>query len=148
MPIELREITRDNLNAVLALAVAPEQRGFVASNERSLAQAHFYPEMAWFRAIYADGEPVGFVMLALEPDKAPFVWRLMVDQRHQGRGVGRESLRLVMEHLRQTRPDATELKLSHGQGAGSPGPFYERLGFEYTGEVEDDELVMRIGLGD
>lgn len=146
MAVDLREVTRDNLAAVLNLEVAPEQRGFVASNAKSIAQAHFWPDEAWFRAIYADDEPVGFVMLALEPGKPPYVWRLMVDARHQGRGIGREAIQRIVEHVRATRPEATELRLSHVRGPGDPGPFYERLGFVYTGEVEEGELVMRLPL--
>ena len=52
--VRLREVTRENLGAVLNLSVSETQRKFVATNERSIAQAHFYPEKAWFRAIYAD----------------------------------------------------------------------------------------------
>jgi diamine N-acetyltransferase len=29
---------------------------------------------------------------------------------------------------------------------GNPGPFYEKLGFEYTGEEDGGELVMRLPL--
>jgi len=60
--VTLREVTADNLGVVLALEVLEEQQNFVASNARSIAQAHFHQE-AWFRAIYADEVPVGFLML-------------------------------------------------------------------------------------
>jgi len=33
-----------------------------------------------------------------------------------------------------------------GQGDGSPIVFYERYGFERTGEVSDDEVVLRLRL--
>ena len=45
------------------------------------------PLVPWFRAIEADGELVGFVMVA-EPTTtlpAPYLWRLMIDRRHQRR---------------------------------------------------------------
>ncbi|WP_437817618.1 hypothetical protein [Sorangium sp. So ce1078] len=61
-PVSLREITRDTLDAILELSVAESQKGFVATNAVSLAQAHFAPE-AWYRAIYYGDEPAGFVML-------------------------------------------------------------------------------------
>jgi hypothetical protein len=41
--VELREITRDSLAAVLDLAVEPEQEQYVATNVRSIAEAHFEP---------------------------------------------------------------------------------------------------------
>ncbi len=59
--ISLREITRETLDAVLTLRVTPEQEGYVSSNAWSIAEAHFKEE-AWFRAIYADDIPVGFLI--------------------------------------------------------------------------------------
>ncbi|MCY4353780.1 MAG: hypothetical protein OXC09_03205 [Truepera sp.] len=58
--VTLREITADTLGSILNLSVSEDQERFVASNARSIAQAHF-SEHAWFRAIYASEEPVGFV---------------------------------------------------------------------------------------
>ena len=141
--VTLREITKETLLPVLRLKVAPSQEGFVANNAVSIAQAHFYPEVAWFRAVYAGEMPVGFVMLEDDPAKPRYyLWRFMIAEEHQGKGYGRRALELVCEHVR-TRPGAAELLLSCVPGDGSPGPFYERLGFTYTGEEEDGELVMR-----
>jgi diamine N-acetyltransferase len=60
--VTLREVTTENFRDILTLRVSPEQREYVASNDRSVAEAHFHQE-AWFRAIYADETPVGFLML-------------------------------------------------------------------------------------
>ncbi len=141
--ISLREVTRESLQDVLRLKVAPEQEQFVASNAVSIAQAYFYRETAWFRAIYADETPIGFLMLEDQPEKASYhLWRFMIDQRFQALGFGARAMELVMDHVR-TRPGAAEFSLSCVPGEGSPGPFYEKLGFVYTGEVDDGELVMR-----
>lgn len=140
--VTLREVTKENLLDVLRLKVAPQQERFVASNAVSIAQAYFDRETAWFRAVYADATPVGFLMLEDQPEKASYyLWRFMVDQRFQGLGFGARALDLLAEHVR-TRPGATELRLSCVPGDGGPGPFYERMGFRYTGEVEEAELVM------
>ena len=146
-PVTLREVTRENLREVLLLEVAPEQKRFVASNAISIAQAHFYPQVAWFRAIYAGETPVGFLMLE-DRAGAPevFLWRFMVDQRYQEHGFGRRALQLVLEHVR-ARPGTSALTLSHVPGDGNPGPFYQRLGFVHTGERDPDgELLMRLEL--
>lgn len=145
--VTLREVTRDNLGAVLFLEVAPEQKRFVASNAISIAQAHFYPEVAWFRAIYADETPVGFLMLEDSPE-APevFLWRFMIDRRFQNHGFGRRAIEVVLEHVR-AREGTLALTLSHVAGEGNPGPFYQRLGFVHTGEKDPDgELLMRLEL--
>lgn len=144
--VTLREVTRENLHEVLRLRVAESQRSFVADNATSIAEAHFSPEMAWFRAIYAGETPVGFLMLADEAEKQEyFLWRFMIDARYQGRGYGRRALERLVEHVR-TRPGATALGVSYVPGEGSPGPFYRRFGFEETGEVDDGETVARLDL--
>ena len=142
-PVTLREVTRENLRDVLRLKVAEEQRGFVADNATSIAQAHFYPESAWFRAVYAGETPVGFLMLSDEPEKQEyFLWRFMIDARYQRRGYGRGALELLFAHVKG-RPGAQELFTSCVDAAGGPGPFYEGLGFTYTGELDEGERVMR-----
>ena len=142
--VTLREVTKENLNDVLVLEVAPEQRRFVAPNAISIAQAHFHPEVAWFRAIYADETPVGFLMLE-DRAGAPevFLWRFMIDRRHQKLDYGRRALELVIDVVR-SRPGTSALTLSHVPGEGNPAPFYQRLGFVHTGETDPDgELLMR-----
>lgn len=153
--VTLREITSSNETAVRALRVAPDQERFVATVATSLDEAEATPRARpWHRAIYAGEQPVGFVMLSYDmppgdPDQPYryFLWRLLIDARHQGHGYGRAAMELVIEHLRG-RSNATELVTSVHPGPGSPGPFYRRLGFEPTGEwLEGEEEVYRLSLG-
>ena len=143
--VTLREVTKDNLGAILRLKVKPEQQQFVADNAVSIAEAHF-EEKAWFRAIYADETPVGFVMLYDDPETTDyFLWRFMVDHKYQGMDFGRRALQLVIEHVRE-QPNATELLLSYVPAEGGPEKFYTGLGFANTGEVHDGENVMKLVL--
>jgi diamine N-acetyltransferase len=143
--VSLREVTQETVNSILNLRVAKGQEQFVASNAFSIAEAHFSSE-AWFRAIYADETPVGFLMLSDQPDKGEyFLWRFMVDVQHQGKGYGRRALELLIDHVK-TRPNAKGLFLSQVPGTGSPEGFYCKLGFEHTGEQVGDELVMKLTL--
>lgn len=143
--VTLREIRKETVGTICKLSVADDQKGFVAANAVSIAQAHF-EEKAWFRAIYADETPVGFIMLFDDPEEPVyFLWRLMIDRRYQKRGFGRQAVTLLIDYVR-TRPGADSLLVSHGQGDGSPAGFYQQLGFAYTGEVDDGELVMRLAL--
>lgn len=141
--VSLREVTKDNLGEILRLKVKPEQEKFVASNAISIAQAHF-EEKAWFRAIYADETPVGFLMLYDDPDTTDyFLWRLMIDGRYQGMRFGEQAVTLLIEYVRAL-PDATELMVSYVPEEGSPEPFYTGLGFVHTGEIHDGEKVMKL----
>ncbi|TDP74285.1 GNAT family N-acetyltransferase [Roseateles toxinivorans] len=149
--VSLREITADTVRAIIALSVADSQKGFVATNATSLAQALFAPE-AWYRAIYLGEEPVGFVMLEdqslrPEPPQQPEigVWRLMIDARFQGQGIGREALQLVMAHTR-AKGLFKSLALSYVPGPGCPEPFYLGLGFRHTGRMDGNEVVLEIPL--
>jgi diamine N-acetyltransferase len=144
--VMLREITSATVRMICELQVAPHQVGFVAPNAISIAQAHFEPETAWFRAIYADETPVGFLMLEDDPANEEYsLWRFMIDARFQGAGYGRRALELLIEHVK-TRPGAKAIFTSCVPGNGSPCPFYEKMGFVYTGEEDDGELVMRLDL--
>ena len=141
--VELREITKDSLRAVLDLAVEPEQEQYVATNARSIAEAHFEPH-AWFRAVHAGDDPVGFVMAYRDPPTTFWVWRFMIDAAHQGKGYGRIALELLVDEARKDGVD--EVKLSYHPGERSPQAFYTRFGFADTGGVEDGEIVMTLAL--
>ena len=143
--VTLREITRETVRAVCDLEVAPEQRGAVAANAVSIAEAYFEPK-AWFRAIYAGEEPVGFVMLYDDAEAQEyFLWRFMIAAEHQGKGYGRQALDRVVAHVRM-RPGARELRSSHVPGDGGPAEFYRRYGFVETGELNHGQVVIRLDL--
>jgi diamine N-acetyltransferase len=151
--VRLGEITEANRDAVLALRVAPGQQRFVGSVKRALEDAAEYPRAnPWYRAVYADGEPVGFVMLSWNVEPQPpeiigpwFLWKLLIDERYQGRGYGTEVVRQVAELVRAE--GATELLTSYVEGPGGPRRFYERLGFKPTGERDDKgEVIVRLPL--
>ena len=144
--VTLREVTRETVVTICRLKVSPEQEHFVAPNAISIAQAYFHQDRAWFRAIYADETPVGFLMLDDNVAEHDYIlWRFMIDARYQGFGFGRRAIELLIEHVKG-RPGAKELLTSCVPGEGSPCPFYARMGFTYTGEEDDGELVMRIDL--
>ena len=147
--VSLREITHANREAVEALAVSPAQRRFVSSVRDSIVEAaQEQGAQAIYWAIYDDDVPVGFVMIADEvagPDYIPqFLWKLLIDERYQRRGLGTATLDLIVERFRSG--GAVAMSTSAGQGEGSPIAFYERYGFERTGEVSDDEVVLRLRL--
>jgi diamine N-acetyltransferase len=151
--VTLREVADENRHAVLAVRVAPGQKRFVGTVAGALMDAQEIPEgKPWYRAIYADDQPVGFVMLSWNVTPEPprigpwFLWKLLVDERHQRRGYGREAVRLVADIVRAN--GAAELLTSCVQGAGGPEPFYQRIGFSPTGELDENgEIILTLDLG-
>ena len=141
--VTLREVTKENLWDIFKLEVAPEQSHYVAPNEISIAQAYFDREIAWFRAIYADETPVGFLMLMDDAaNQRYFIWRLMIDAQYQKLGFAKQAMELLFDYVR-TRPGAIEILVSYRPGNEGPQGFYEKLGFTPTGEMEENEVIMR-----
>lgn len=99
--VELRKITKDNFDEILNLKVSEEQKSFVSSNAHSLAQAWLYKKTAFPFAIYAGNILVGFVMLGYYEEKSQHtLWKLMIDEKHQNKGYGRQALQLAIEFLK------------------------------------------------
>jgi RimJ/RimL family protein N-acetyltransferase len=148
--VRLVEVTADNEPAVSRLVTHKSQERFVAPNVRSFVDALFpevvdgAPVVPWFRAVEADGDLVGFVMVAEITDAhpEPYLWRLMVDRMHQRRGIGDRVLDLVIEQCASW--GATTLTVSWEEGLGGPRPFYERRGFVPTGRIVDGETEARL----
>ncbi len=156
--VELRDIlTDEDRAAALALRTAAGQEKFVASVEQSFQDAASYPEACpRYWAVYDGGEIVGFAMIAdnvpresLEEDHTLvgpyFLWRLLIDERHQRRGYGTATLDAIVDYVRG-RPNGNVLLTSASQGEGTPQPFYERYGFIATGDMIDGEVVLALDL--
>jgi diamine N-acetyltransferase len=151
--VSLRPITEENRRAVEALRVAPGQERFVSSVVDSLTEAVEEPAgQAIHWAVYAEETPVGFVMISDEvaPDSPGYVphylWKLLIDHRHQRRGYGTATLDLIVEYFR-ARPGVDVLRTSAGEGEGSPIAFYERYGFERAGDIVfDGEVLLQLRL--
>ncbi len=142
--VELVELTRDNLRRVGSLDRSFSQRQFVSSVYQSFGDALLATQSngdgvtPWYRAITADGEPVGFMMVA-EPtaDRThPYLWRFVIDWHHQRRGVGAAALR-ELAVLRTASGDTHLLLSCVADVRGSPERFYAGLGFERTGHVNE-----------
>lgn len=153
--VELREITFETVRSIVDLDVDEAQTDYVASNAVSLAEAQFNPG-SWFRAIYSDGLPVGFVML-FDPSVPGAIsrgaissneiglWRLMIDRRYQRRGLGRMTVDLVCDYARHSTR-ATTLLSSYIPGANGPEAFYLAYGFRKTGRLRNAGREIEIVL--
>jgi diamine N-acetyltransferase len=150
--IHFVQITAENVLEICQLSetLTQDQRQAVADNAISIAQGHC-SENAWMRAIYDGQTPVGFTMLHIGSDwedgidcPGIFLWRLMVAKPHQGRGVGKEAIELLVAHLRSL--GIPEIYTSYHLGPGSPKLFCDSVGFTPTGSYYGDEpeVVLKI----
>ena len=147
MTVSLREITRDNWRECAKIRVEASQTHFVASNLFSMAQAKYEPECVPL-AVYDDEQMVGFVMYRPEDHglaKIFFIDRLMIGEGHQKKGYGRAAMILLIERLR-SQAGYNAILISFVPGNDVAQKLYSDLGFQDTGEIDDGELVYRMGL--
>lgn len=146
MTVTLRDINKDNWQIAADLKVSDDQINFVRPNWFSILQVVF-PEVDLFhRAIYNGDEMVGYAMMGQDPDDlSVFVGRLMIDARHQGKGYGRDAMRLILEELKaRYNPSVIFIRfVPENLGAKR---LYESLGFVDTGEIAHGELVYKMEL--
>ena len=145
--IRLEEITRENIDEVLALKVDESQKSFVSTNGDSLAQAYVYPETAFPFAVYEDSTMVGFIMMGYYEVKEYYtLWKFMIDRRYQNKGYGRQALRLGIQYL-QNRFNVSEIYTGVVPGNSVAKKLYESVGFVDTGLVELGMEEMRLASG-
>jgi diamine N-acetyltransferase len=148
--VTLRPLTDENREAIVGLRLAAGQERFINTVEDALLEAEEEPggrAIQW--GLYDEEIPVGFVMISDEVDGAGYIahylWKLLIDERHQRKGYGTAALDLVAAYFRAR--GRAEMWTSAGQGDGSPIPFYERYGFERTGDIVfDEEALLRLDL--
>lgn len=144
---EMRSVAVEKLcveehDCVLSLRMHANQASFVASNSDSLEEAEDNPACVPL-IIRAAGEPVGFAMYALDEDDGKYwIYRLMVDERFQGKGYGRAALTQILNTLAEL-PDCPCVILGVKPENKQAHRLYEGVGFRITGDVIDGEIVMK-----
>ena len=157
--ISLRKVTFDNFDALCDMQVAQAQKNFVAQNVSSLAEAYVAVTsggVALPFGIYADEEPIGFLMIGygtLEGENLPpgaygyCLWRFMIAEAHQRQGYGREAMRQAMDYIRGFPVgEATRCWLSYEPENEGAKALYESFGFRENGEEIGGELVSVLQL--
>ena len=153
--MELRRVDSTNLWEIVGLKVAAEQEHFVASNTTSILEAYAAIAsggVAMPFGLYEDGQAVGFVMIGFGcadwPDAPAIahgtynIWRLMIDERFQGRGLGRKAMEEALAFIR-TFPcgKADRVWLSYEPDNEKARRLYQSFGFAETGEFDGDERI-------
>lgn len=139
--VELREINAGNFDDVIELTVFDEQKDFVASNMYSLAESKVKPECVPL-AIYSDDDLVGFVMYNTDAydNHEYWIWRLMIDRKHQKKGYGKAAMQLVLAKM-MSDDDRSKIYISFEPENTGAKALYEQLGFSPDGRVIEGEIV-------
>jgi len=153
---EIRPVTKDNWRELIMLDVRDDQKGFVASNVKSIAESQFgYDEPDFGHwdfhpfGIYDDhGVPVGFLMYGFNfshPKQQAFIIRLMVDEKFQGKGYGRFGMEKLLEIFRADKR-IRAVGISYEPENEGARKLYASLGFVEPGEMIEGETLAVLKL--
>ncbi|MBS4201011.1 GNAT family N-acetyltransferase [Bacillus sp. FJAT-49732] len=99
--LTLKPIDRTNWELACQLNVKEDQHSFIASNLYSIAEAQFYHDR-YVKGIYLNDKMVGFAMYGIDEDDGNYwIYRLMIDQAFQSKGLGIQAIQLVIGEIKQ-----------------------------------------------
>ncbi|MBR5059181.1 MAG: GNAT family N-acetyltransferase [Clostridia bacterium] len=173
--IHLEKVTYDNVRSVCRLRVAKDQKGFVARNDESLIEAYLtlsVGDPVFPFAILRGETVVGFIMIDFDDDwegygheawlcsgdykfykgkSFYYIWRFMIDKKYQGRGYGKEALKLALDFIRTFPCGAAEYcVLSYEPSNEAAKKLYSSFGFVelnepgYYEEGEEISAVLKL----
>jgi diamine N-acetyltransferase len=152
MPLRFEEITDKNFHECLALEVHPEQKdSFYFKSNRpnamSLAEAYIYKDHKVL-AIYDDETMVGTVFYSPKNDfGGAWLTRLMIDRRHQGKGLGRRTMEMLVERIREeTHGECARLGTSYEPQNKVAEKLYKSMGFQASGDVLQGQIIVWLQL--
>ena len=152
---EVRPVTKDNWNELIRLKVREDQKNFVASNLYSIAESQFGEDIPgeghWDMfpyGIYDADSPVGFLMISYNVASERFqgfIYRLMVDEKFQGRGYGKFGMSWILETYR-ANDRVKAVAISYEPENEPARKLYASFGFVETGEMVDEEVLAVLNL--
>ncbi|CRH93393.1 Spermine/spermidine acetyltransferase [Chlamydia trachomatis] len=141
--IKLKIVDEASFEEVVDLSLSSQDERRVASNTYSLAQAWLYGEQVRPYAVYNSDQVVGFLLLWMHPEEQKWlIWRLMIDQKHQNNGYGKEVLRQVIK-MAQEDASCHRLVADYVIGNHRMRGMLESLGFSSKGP-SGNEVVMEL----
>ncbi|MFS0785453.1 GNAT family N-acetyltransferase [Shouchella sp. 1P09AA] len=156
--IELKRITEDNIDQVIALEVGEGQQPFIeTTNLRSIADAYVLnadgiPATPF--AIYVDELVVGFLMYTYDTTdhesfkntafygkKCYFIWHFMIGERYQGRGYGKLAIEKILTEIKQMPlGEAEYVDLFYHRKNAIARTVYASCGFVDSGIIQGDSV--------
>ncbi|MCB5198536.1 GNAT family N-acetyltransferase [Loktanella sp. TSTF-M6] len=137
--VTLAPYTSDQRDALCALAVGPEQERFSSQPRLLLENPQDGIDV---HLIYVDATLVGMFRIDRDfsrehpqvPSGAYGLRSMIIDQRHQGRGIGTAMIRALPAYMAQRYPQATQIYLTVNLRNPGARRSYLNGGFTDTGE--------------
>ena len=156
--LEFRGINKDNFYDVCMLDINDEDKEFVASNKMSLAEAYLFKTMGAYVlpiAIYRNRVPIGFTMITKgnigDNIKGEYinnycVLRMMIEAKHQNKGLGKLALKQLIEIIKSISVNETFIWVSTEEKNAKAIHVYEMNGFKKTKDYCGEEIILKYDL--
>lgn len=142
--IELRTINEDNFQKCLSLKASVENENFVDSVAYSLAEAWVYYEDTKPFAIYEDDEMIGFVSMYVGEENYQII-NFLIDDAFQKKGLGTKAAKACICFLKNEY-NASRVSVPVEQENIVAQKFWAKLGFEFSNNIEEGYVFMRLHL--
>lgn len=141
MKVTLRKIDRTNWREAIGIKLLQSQESFVSPPVKSLAAAYVRQHGDQYdyapMGIYDGDSMVGYVSTLCDPRTRDDYWidDIMIDARHQRKGLGRAAVAETIAHILRTYPRCEAIMLSCHRNNRVAAALYRSMGFEDTGTM-------------
>ena len=142
MNVRIEEINSGNWYECCQLELTNEQAEYMESNAVSIAQTKFEPTLKPY-AIYFNEKVAGFLMFNSVKEELGGYWiyRIMVDKALQGKGIGKEATKMMIEEMAKL-PDAEKVVVGYHPDNKGAHNLYASLGFVDNGDRFGREMAV------
>ena len=134
--VKLKQIDQSNWEECANLRVSVDQKDALPSNLISIVELNFYPQTKAVAILNEEGVIVGFATFGIpKGESVSKIFRLMIDEGHQGKGYGRAALIEISKEL-FAKNSSDEIQVCYHPHKKSLKDFYGAIGFK------EKELLM------
>ncbi|MFJ5764407.1 GNAT family N-acetyltransferase [Lysinibacillus sp. NPDC093210] len=140
--VKIVELNAENWYDCCEFEIATEQKKYIESNAISVAQSKFEPTLKPY-AIYLNEKVVGFLMYNAVQEELDGYWvyRIMVDKKFQGKGIGKAATKLMISEMAKLPNSKKVIVGYHPENLGAHN-LYASLGFIDEGHRFGKEMAV------
>jgi diamine N-acetyltransferase len=148
--LRLEELTAKTIVAARNLGLKPGQAAFITPETYVHAEDQIDPAASWPRVILdEDDAVVGYIMGTFDPNASQdflkaALWRVNVEAKAQGTGVGRFAVDALADEARRRGFD--RLTVVWASGEAGPEEFFKAIGFTVVGQTPYGENLGALTL--
>jgi diamine N-acetyltransferase len=148
--LRLEELTAKTIVAARNLGLKKGQEAFIAPETYVHAEDQIDPAASWPRVVLdEDDNVVGYIMGTFDPNAAEdflkaALWKVNVEAKAQGKGVGRFAVEALADEAR--RRGFEQLTVVWASGEAGPEEFFKAIGFAIVGQTPYGENLGALKL--